>query len=75
MNQLSRIERCKVRHGESYYQVLSVKSSLFSGPNREPPNAQQKLKITIDGIDQGLAKGQYAVFYSGSECLGCGVIC
>ena len=76
MNQLSRIERCKVRHGESYYQVLSVERVPSSAvPTEIPPNAQQKLKITIDGIDQGLAKGQYAVFYSGSECLGCGVIC
>ena len=68
-DQLSRIERCKVRHGESYYRVLHVEPTT---PNTAE---NQKLKIKIDGKDQGLAKGQYAVFYGGSECLGCGVIC
>ena len=72
-DQIARIERCKVRHGESYYRVLSVEST--SPSNNNDCDRQQKLKIKIDGKDQGLAKGQYAVFYSGSECLGCGVIC
>ena len=30
--------------------------------------------VRLNQNDQGLAAGQYAVFYQGGECLGCGVI-
>ena len=32
------------------------------------------IDVQIDQTDQGLAAGQFAVFYSGDFCLGCGVI-
>lgn len=30
--------------------------------------------VQLEGQDQGLAPGQYAAFYSGSVCLGSGII-
>jgi tRNA (5-methylaminomethyl-2-thiouridylate)-methyltransferase len=32
-------------------------------------------KVTLSGRDQGIAPGQYAVFYDGDICVGSGVIC
>ncbi len=34
----------------------------------------QDLQVTLSERDQGLAPGQFAVFYDGETCLGCGVI-
>ena len=33
-----------------------------------------ELRVTLDGNDQGLAAGQFAVFYQGGVCLGSAVI-
>ena len=49
----------KVRHGEKLYDcILSANSS----------------HVQISGTDQGLASGQFAVFYSENLCLGAGTI-
>ena len=54
---------CKVRHGEKRYRcTLRVDEDGAAG------------SVVIDSHDQGLAAGQFAVFYDGEECLGCGVI-
>lgn len=53
----------KVRHGEHFYKCsLEFLDSDFG-------------QVKLDGQDQGLASGQFAVFYDGDICLGCGVIC
>lgn len=52
----------KLRHGESFYKcVLEYLSS-------------EEYSVKIDGQDQGIAPGQFAVFYDNDVCLGCGVI-
>jgi tRNA-5-taurinomethyluridine 2-sulfurtransferase len=61
--------RVKVRHGPSSYPVAL---SLL------PPGDGSRVAIALGGRDQGLAPGQYAVFYDtavgGGAVVGCGVI-
>jgi len=52
----------KVRHGPHSYPATL---NLLPG---------QRGEVHITGCDQGFAPGQFAVFYSGSVCLGCGTI-
>ncbi|CAD7703021.1 unnamed protein product [Ostreobium quekettii] len=53
---------CKVRHGPHSYACELVVDERGHGT------------VTIHGRDQGLAVGQYAVFYQDMICLGCAVI-
>ena len=52
----------KIRHGAMRYPCQITKNSDMS------------LNIKINQQDQGIAPGQFAVFYKGQECLGGGVI-
>jgi tRNA-specific 2-thiouridylase len=52
----------KLRHGPQKY-ACSIKYG-----------EDDKVLVTIFGQDQGIAAGQYAVFYDGDTCLGSGVI-
>ena len=54
--------KTKIRHGEYLYNC----ELLFVDNNRA--------KVILDKDDQGLAAGQFAVFYDGEICLGCGKI-
>lgn len=53
----------KIRHGESFYNC-ELKFDEGSGVG----------EVAIEGRDQGIAEGQFAVFYDGDVCLGCGEI-
>ncbi len=35
---------------------------------------EQRMEVTMDRADRGVAPGQFAVFYDGEVCLGCGTI-
>lgn len=54
--------RIKVRHGENTYPAILTLTDPSTG------------HIQIQGNDQGLASGQFAVLYSGQICLGCATI-
>ena len=58
----------KVRHGPEMYRC-SV-SPLVRGAGAEP----DALSVTLCARAQGIAGGQFAVFYDGGGCLGSGVI-
>ncbi len=52
----------KIRHGKEFYNC-----------SLEFLNCDNAI-VKLDGQDQGLAPGQFAIFYDGDICLGCGVI-
>ena len=55
---------CKVRHGPVMYSC----SITFTNEDKTA------VEVKLDRNDQGLASGQYAVFYQEEVCLGSGVI-
>lgn len=57
--------RCKVRHGPCSYACAVIMEGLGSGV---------RLRVALQGDDQGLAPGQVAVFYRDGVCLGSAVI-
>ena len=72
---------CKVRHGPKMYKctlmpLVHGETSNASGPQHgESMALSRKYRVDLDGVDQGLAAGQYAVFYQdGTTCLGCATI-
>ncbi|KAL4545911.1 hypothetical protein Ndes2526B_g05035 [Nannochloris sp. 'desiccata'] len=62
--------QCKVRHGPNLYEC-----TMEILDTEEGGGEIKKARIGLNGIDQGLAEGQYAVFYQNGYCLGCAVIC
>lgn len=53
----------KLRHGEKLYNVTSADSA-----------GENLLNVKIDEDDQGIASGQFAVFYKNGICLGSGIM-
>ena len=56
---------CKVRHGPEFYTCQMTYLLM---------NDHRVVLVQLDRDDQGLASGQYAVFYQDDVCLGSGVI-
>ncbi len=52
----------KIRHGKQRYNCTVV------------PHGDGRWRVTLAQDDQGIAPGQFAVFYDGDICLGAGVI-
>jgi tRNA-specific 2-thiouridylase len=52
----------KIRHGKGIYRCQLLLSNEHTG------------KVILESHDQGLASGQFAVFYDGDYCLGSGMI-
>ncbi len=79
---------CKVRHGPHAYRCqlrplpaasAASSSAAAAGTERDeqrrwPAELDQGALVVLDGDDQGLAAGQYAVLYQGGVCLGCAKI-
>ena len=57
----------------------SLEVKMRHGPHRHPcqivPMDADKVEVKIHAQDQGIAAGQFAVFYDGDLCLGGGIIC
>ncbi len=53
----------KIRHGKHIYNCTLVQLN------------EAEWQVTLAQDDQGIAAGQFAVFYDGQHCLGAGVIC
>lgn len=53
----------KIRHGKHIYNCTLVQLN------------ETDWQVTLAQDDQGIAAGQFAVFYDGEQCLGAGVIC
>ena len=52
----------KMRHGKTMYDCLFI------------PQDEDTARVILSERDQGIAPGQFAVFYEGQRCLGAGVI-
>jgi tRNA (5-methylaminomethyl-2-thiouridylate)-methyltransferase len=73
----------KVRHGEQMYKAevrfdgedeVEMGGSVGGRAKGEVGAANLRANVKLEESDQGLAAGQFAVFYDGEICLGGGVI-
>lgn len=55
--------RIKLRHGPSFHDATLIY------------NADDTVQVTLAAQDQGIAPGQFCVFYDGTTCLGSGTVC
>lgn len=70
--------QCKVRHGPKFYNchIEIVKGNLYKENEHQilGETAQEITIVRLSEDDQGLAAGQYVVFYKENICLGSGII-
>ena len=69
--------RVKLRHGEHAYGCTFRKAEPAGVTDAFTPTTElpeDLFEVRIAGRDQGIAAGQFAVFYDEDECLGCGII-
>ena len=72
--------KVKVRHGPQIYEASVTfhgESSARAGgvdENFAGENIATSATVELNESDQGIAAGQFAVFYDGDLCLGCGVM-
>jgi tRNA-5-taurinomethyluridine 2-sulfurtransferase len=68
--------RVKLRHGPEFYEckLMSFPTPIGHPTPGFPVKRGMKYKVTIDRDDQGIAPGQFAVFYDGDTCLGCAAV-
>lgn len=67
----------KLRHGPTLSRAtitVSDSSNPSVTPNTQSGEESDVLRVVLAAKDKGIAPGQFAAFYSGSECLGAGVI-
>lgn len=66
----------KLRHGPhlSSGTVTTSGQSLDSRSAEDTDNQDRILRVVLAEKDKGIAPGQFAAFYCGSECLGAGII-
>jgi tRNA-5-taurinomethyluridine 2-sulfurtransferase len=60
--------KVKLRHGAQHYECVVDYHVLRQAQD------EREIVVTLSGRDQGIAPGQYAVFYDGDVCVGSAVI-
>lgn len=70
------VEQCNWIFGKPQTENLTVKLRHGFKKNRCSIKflADNRLSVTLEDNDQGIAQGQFAVFYDGTLCIGSGII-
>lgn len=64
----------KLRHGPSLSSGTVTGSSQSLASSSSEDMKERILNVVLTKKDKGIAPGQFAAFYCGSECLGAGII-
>lgn len=66
----------KLRHGPNLSSgtVTACSPSQDSSSAEDTDSQERILRVVLEEKDKGIAPGQFAAFYCGSECLGAGII-
>jgi len=72
----SSLKASKNIRDEKSFPSVEISGEVLEPVRPEPVEGFQRtvFSVKLDGSDQGIAPGQFAVFYDGDICLGCGVI-
>jgi tRNA-specific 2-thiouridylase len=70
----------KLRHGPNFCKGTVIKEQADSNNSNNSSNSSNSnsssssVRVRLEKRDKGIAPGQFAAFYRGTECLGAGVI-